>query len=53
MKSLKGDLNLATKPHKGEVGEDVIALTDINQTHLLMTTKVSAKKEVIELSLGE
>jgi len=37
----------------GEVGEDVDYLTDINQTQLLMTIRVSAKKEVVELSVSE
>lgn len=37
----------------GEVSEGVDYLTDINQTHVLMTIVVSAKKEVVELSLSE
>ena len=37
----------------GEVDKDVDYLTDINQTQLLMTIRVSAKKEVVELSLSE
>lgn len=37
----------------GEVSKDVNYLTDINQTQFLMTIQVSAKKEVVELSLSE
>ena len=37
----------------GEVSDAVDYLTDINQTELLMTIEVSAKKEVVELSLSE
>ncbi len=47
--------NLSNDTYKtlGEVSEDVDYLTDINQTQLLMTRKVSAKKEVVELSLSQ
>lgn len=38
----------------GEIGKDVVGfLTDINKTQLLMTVVVSAKTEVVELSLSE
>jgi DNA-binding winged helix-turn-helix (wHTH) protein/dipeptidyl aminopeptidase/acylaminoacyl peptidase len=47
------DLNNATYKILGEVGEDVDHLTDINQTQLLMTIQVSAKKEVVELTLSK
>lgn len=47
------DLNKETFEVLGDVGEDVDYLTDINQTELLMTVKVSAKKEVVELSIGD
>ena len=47
------DLNKETFTTLGNVGEDVDYLTDINQTEFLMTIKVSAKKEVVELSVSE
>jgi len=47
------DLNNDNFKILGEVGDDVDQLTDINQTQLLMTIQVSAKKEVVELSLSE
>jgi DNA-binding winged helix-turn-helix (wHTH) protein len=47
------DLNKEAFEVLGEVGEDVDYLTDINQTELLMTIQVSAKKEVVELSVSE
>jgi transcriptional activator of cad operon len=47
------DLNNNTFKVLGEVSEYVNSLTDINQTQLLMTVLVSAKKEVVELSLSE
>lgn len=47
------DLNNDNFKILGKVGEDVDYLTDINQTQLLMTIQVSAKKEVVELSLSE
>ncbi|CAM2010180.1 winged helix-turn-helix domain-containing protein [Acanthopleuribacter pedis] len=37
----------------GQVGGNVSHLTDLNQTHLLMSTMVSSKKEVIELHLKD
>ncbi|WDD99221.1 winged helix-turn-helix domain-containing protein [Thalassomonas actiniarum] len=37
----------------GELPDNVDYLTDIDQTQLLMTVRVSAKKEVAELSLSE
>lgn len=37
----------------GEVQEDIDYLTDVNQTDLLMTLQVAAKKEVVELTLIE
>lgn len=37
----------------GRVGEAVSHLTDVNQTHVLMSTLVSSKKEVVELHLEE
>jgi len=37
----------------GTVAQDIDYVTDINQTQLLMTRQVSAKKEVIELSTSE
>ncbi len=45
------DLNKEELEVLGDVSEDVDYLTDINQTELLMTVKVSAKKEVVELSV--
>jgi hypothetical protein len=47
------DLNNNTFKVLGEVSEDVNSLTDINQTQLMMTVLVSAKKEVVELALSE
>lgn len=47
------DLNNEAFKILGDVGEDVESLTDINQTHLLMTVLVSEKKEVVELSSSE
>jgi transcriptional activator of cad operon len=37
----------------GELPNNVDYLTDINQTLILMTVRVSAKKEVVELTLSE
>ncbi|CAM2069967.1 Winged helix-turn-helix domain-containing protein [Sulfidibacter corallicola] len=37
----------------GQVGPEVDYLTDVNQTQLLMTVEVAAKKELVELSLSE
>ncbi|TQV85917.1 winged helix-turn-helix domain-containing protein [Aliikangiella coralliicola] len=37
----------------GDFDKSIDYLTDINQTHLLMTIQVAAKKEVVELSLSE
>lgn len=36
-----------------DVGKSVDYLTDANQTHLLMTIQVAAKKEVVELSVSD
>lgn len=47
------DLDNETYNVLGMVAEDVDYLTDISQTQLLMTVKVSAKKEVVELSVSE
>ena len=47
------DLNTESFKILGDVGKGVDYLTDINQTQLLMTIQVSAKKEVVELSLSE
>lgn len=47
------DLDNETFKILGEVGNDVDSLTDINQSQLLMTIQVAAKKEVVELSLSE
>jgi DNA-binding winged helix-turn-helix (wHTH) protein len=47
------DLNNDDFKILGEVGNDVDYLTDINQTQLLMTIQVSAKKEVVELTLSK
>jgi hypothetical protein len=47
------DLNSNTFKILGEVGEEVDYLTDVNQIHFLMTVVVSAKKEIVELSLSE
>ena len=47
------DLNKETFNILENVGEDVDYLTDINQTEFLMTIKVSAKKEIVELSVSE
>lgn len=37
----------------GQVTQDVDYLTDVSQTQLLMTIRVAAKKEVVELALRE
>lgn len=37
----------------GQVHEDVDYLTDVNQRAVLLSTQISAKKEVVELTLGE
>ncbi|WP_086931865.1 winged helix-turn-helix domain-containing protein [Agarilytica rhodophyticola] len=47
------DLNTDTFNILGDVGEDVDDLTDINKTQLLMSIRVSAKKEVVELVVSE
>ena len=47
------DLDSDTFKIIGEVESDVDYLTDINQTDVLMTIKMSAKKEIVELTLGE
>ncbi|WP_253038968.1 winged helix-turn-helix domain-containing protein [Pleionea sp. CnH1-48] len=47
------DLNTQSFAILGEVKQGVDYLTDVNQSHLLMTFQVSAKKEVVELSLEE
>ncbi|MEM9102378.1 MAG: hypothetical protein AAGB12_08635 [Pseudomonadota bacterium] len=44
------DLNQQTFSILASVDEDIDYLTDINETQLLTTLKVSAKKEVVELS---
>lgn len=47
--------NLNNKSLKilGEVGASTDYLTDVNQTQLLMTVRIAAKKEVVELSSPE
>jgi len=47
------DLNNETFKILGEVGVEVDSLTDVNPTQALMTVQVSAKKEVVELSVSE
>lgn len=47
------DLSNDTLKMIGEVGENVDYLTDVNKTQLLMTIRVAAKKEVVELSSTE
>ncbi len=47
------DLTNDTFTILGEVTADVDYLSDINQTQLLMTIQVAAKKEVVELSFSE
>ena len=47
------DLNSDNFKILGEVGDEVDQLTDINQTQLLMTFQVAAKKEVVELILAD
>lgn len=47
------DLDTAAFEVLGEVNQDIDYLTDINEDELLMSLKVSAKKEVVELVLGE
>lgn len=47
------DLNNESFKILGEVSNDIDNLTDINDTQLLMTLRVSEKKEVVELSLSE
>ena len=37
----------------GAISNNIVQLTDINQSQLLMTTHVSSRKEVAELSLNE
>jgi DNA-binding winged helix-turn-helix (wHTH) protein len=37
----------------GTVDKNVDYLTDVNQTHLLLSLRVAAKKEVVELSLND
>ncbi len=47
------DLTRETYDVLGEVRSDVNALTDINQTNLIMTIQISDKKELVELSVSE
>jgi transcriptional activator of cad operon len=47
------DLTNDTFKVLGEVSKGVDYLTDVNQTQLLMTVQVAAKKEVVELSISE
>ena len=47
------DLNSETYEVLAEVGDSVDYLTDVSQTQLLMTVQISAKKEVVELSVSE
>ena len=47
------DLNSEVFQVLGDLGGDVDYLTDLNQTQLLMTIQVAAKKEVVELSVSE
>ena len=36
-----------------DLGNEVDELTDVNDSHLLMTIQVAAKKEVVELTIGD
>ena len=47
------DLDNDTFKILGDVGKGVDYLTDVNDTQLLMSIQVSAKKEVVELSISE
>ncbi|RBP50624.1 winged helix-turn-helix domain-containing protein [Arenicella xantha] len=47
------DLNTDTLEVLGALPEDVDYLTDINETDILMTIEVAAKKEVVELVLSD
>ncbi|MEW6998025.1 winged helix-turn-helix domain-containing protein [Colwelliaceae bacterium BS250] len=47
------DLNEELFEIIGELPDTVDYLTDINQTHIFMTVRVSSKKEVVELTLRE
>ncbi len=47
------DLNDERFKLLGEVDKDIDYLTDVNESQLLMTIRVAAKKEVVELSLSE
>ena len=47
------DLNKSTFNVLKELGEEVDYLTDINQTHALIELRITAKKEVVELTLSE
>lgn len=47
------DLNTENFRVLGEVGQDVDYITDMNQTQFLITVQVSAKKEVVELSVNQ
>ncbi len=47
------DLNIGTFEILRELPEQVAYLSDINETHILVTLSLSSKKEVVELSLSE
>ena len=47
------DLNNNSFKIIGELDDNVDNLTDINQNQFLMTVQVSAKKEVVELTLAD
>ncbi len=47
------DLDSETFTVLGAVREDVDYLTDVNQTQLLITKQVAAKKEVVELTVSQ
>lgn len=47
------DLNNGAFNILGKVNKDVDYLTDVNQSHALMTIQVAAKKEVVELSTSQ
>ena len=47
------DLNEDTFEIKGNVPKNTDLLTDLNQTDILLTLRITAKKEVAELILNE
>ncbi len=47
------DLNSESLKILGDVDKSVDYLTDVDQSHILMSIQVAAKKEVVELSISE